>query len=177
MIEIKIVEQSLVDSVWVTNGVTFVAIMLSAYVAYYFSKRKYSYEKLLDTKLVVLAEIYRMVIFLEREINKYILVKGHGLSEEKRKEIKPVYDKFFELQNYFRENEIILDEDSAQNVQSVIDLSNEILANLSTSIVSQDLNAHQDSYDQWYKSYSLWKDKLPEAKKQLRVDFREAMTK
>lgn len=174
MIEIKFVEQGLIDIPLVISILSPLAVGL---LTFWLAKRRYSYEKLFDRKLTILAEIYRMVILLEIELNKYILAKGHGLSEEKRKEIKHSYDKFFELQNYFRENEIILDDVSAQKIQFIIDLSNEILANLNTSIVSQDLDDHENSYIQWNKSYLLWKDKLPEAKKQLRSDFKETMKK
>ncbi|MFA5997212.1 MAG: hypothetical protein WC791_01840 [Candidatus Paceibacterota bacterium] len=174
MIEIKFVENSLIDLPIIISILSPLAVGLLTFLL---AKRRYTYEKLLDKKLVVLTEIYRMVIPLEVELNKYILVKGHGLPESKREEIKNAYDRFFELQNYFWENEIILDEDSAQEIQSIINLSNEILANLNSSIVSQEVGANKDSYEQWNKSYLLWKDKLPEAKRHLRIDFKETIEK
>ena len=130
-------KNNLLNPILINSVVTLSGVLL----AYYFAKRRYSYEKIFDRKLVYLEEMYSKIISLEKDLKKYIFTIGAdmkpGTLSRKREEITIVQDKFFELQDYFWRKEIILDQSSIAAIQSFVDISNQILSNLKASIISQ----------------------------------------
>ncbi len=153
-----------------------VGALISGLVGFYFSQRKYTFEKTYDKKLIALEEIYGKVISLEKDLKKYIHTTGSEMSGEsmvrRKEQIAPIQAKFFELQEFFWKKEITLDEDSCSAIQSFVETSIEILAKLQTSIVSTRVLDHNTAYDQWDAAYLLMKDKLQKAKEELKKDFR-----
>ncbi len=168
-------DNSLFYPILINSAVTLSGILLT----YYFTKRRYSYEKLFDKKLISLEEIYSQVISLEKDIKKYIWLVGADLNADllsrKREEIFLIKSKFFKLQDYFWEKEIILDENSVNVVQSFIDLSNEVIAKLNASIISQELKDYKTFHKQWEDSYLLMENELTKVKKQLKDDFKKTI--
>lgn len=159
----------------INSIVTLSGILLT----YYFTKRRYSYEKLFDKKLVSLEEIYSKVISLEKDMKKYIFTIGADMKPEslsqKKKEIILIQDKFFELRDYFWKKEIILNQNSIVAIQSFIDISSQILGNLMASIISQQLNDYNVANKQWHDSYQLIEDVkkgLLNTKEKLKNDFK-----
>lgn len=170
---------NLLNPVLINSIVTLSGILLT----YYFTKRRYSYEKLFDRKLGYLEEIYSKIIALEKDLKKYIFTIGADMKPEslprKGKEIIFVQDRFFELQDYFCEKEIILDQNSIVAIQSFINISNQILGNLKASIISQHLNNNDIANKQWRDSYQLIEDVkegLSNAKEKLKDDFKETIS-
>lgn len=153
------------------------SILLSAYLAYYFTKQRYTFEKLYDKKLNCLEEIYGKVISLEKDLKKYVFTTGAELNKEsllkKREEISPIQDKFFQLQEFFWNKEIILDESSVLAIQSFIDTSIEVLSKLKVSIISQGNNDANTSYEMWDNAFKAIEEKLAKAKSLLKEDFRK----
>lgn len=109
-------ESTQTDPVLIQILVTLAGILLTALLTYYFSQRRYIFEKLFDRKLVYLEEIYGKIISLEKDLKKYIFTTGAEMSREsltkKQKELAPIQTKFFELQEYFWKKEITLDQSS-----------------------------------------------------------------
>jgi hypothetical protein len=157
-------------------AISLLGIILTAVVTYYFSQRKYTFEKTYDRKLAYLEEIYGKVISLEKDLKRYVHTTGAEMSDEslsrRREQIAPIQEKFFELQEYFWKKEITLDESSCAAIQSFIDTSIEIMAKLQTSIVSSRVTDHNTAFDQWDGAYQIMKDKLQVAKGELKKDFR-----
>lgn len=152
------------------------SILLAAYLSYYFTKQRYTYEKLYDRKLIYLEEIYGKIISLEKDLKKYIYTIGADMSKEsllkKQEKILPIQNKFFELQEFFWKKEIILNKSSVLVVQSFIDMSIKTLSKLKTSICSQSINDHKISYEQWNGAFQVMKDEFVKTKDQLKKDFR-----
>lgn len=167
------------NPILVQGLITIAGILITALLTYYFSKQRYSYEKLYDRKLLYLEEIYGKIISLEKDLKKYLHTTGADMSDEslpkKREEIALVLGKFFELQEFFWKKEIVLDESSVSAIQSLIDTSIQITSKLKTSIISQNLNDHGVSFDQWDSAYSVMKVEFSKAKEQLKKDFRKVM--
>lgn len=159
--------------------VTLAGILIAALLTFYFSQRRYTYEKLFDRKLLCLEEIYGKIISLEKNLKRYVHTTGADMSDEslpkKREEIALVLNKFFELQEFFWEKEIILDDSSVSAIQSFIDTSIQVTSKLKTSIISQGMSDHGVSFDQWDSAFQVTKEKLSNAKQQLKRDFRKVM--
>ncbi len=161
--------------------ITIAGILLTAVLAYYFSQRRYTFEKLYDRKFAYLENIYGKIISLEKDLKKYIYTTGAEMKNEslpkKREEISVIQKKFFELQEFFWKKEIVLDESSVTAVQSFIDTSISILAKLKTSLVSQGINDPATSSRLWDEAYQVMNDKLSSAKDELKKDFRIVINK
>lgn len=174
-------ESKLFDTVLIQTLVTLGGILLTAFLTYYFSQKRYTHEKLFDRKLTYLEEIYGKIISLEKDLKKYIHTTGAEMSKDslskKRKEIFPIQAKFFELQEFFWKKEIVLDESSVLVVQSFIGTSIEVLSKLQTSIFSQHIDDLKTSLEQWDSAFQVMKDKLVKAKKQLKDDFKNVTKK
>ncbi len=171
-------KNNLLNPILINSIVTLSGILL----AYYFTKRRYSYEKLFDRKFGYLEEIYSRIISLEKDLKKYIFTIGADMKPEslsqKREEITIVQEKFFDLQDYFWKKEIILDRNSVIAIQSFIDISNRILSSLRASIISQQLNDNKTANKQWRDGYQLIEDVkegLSNAKEKLKNDFKETI--
>lgn len=163
--------------------ITILGILIAAYLAYYFSQQRYTFEKFLDRKLNIIDEIYGKIISLENELKKYTLSTGANaeinkeLLQKKLEEIGEIENKFNDLRNSFWSKEISLDEDSVFAIQSFIDISMEMYSNLGASKISQDMGDNKTSFEQWYKAFQIMQKKLPEVKEQLKKDFRKQMKK
>lgn len=161
--------------------VNILSILITAILTYYFAKQRYTFEKLFDRKSVCLEEMYGKIISLEKDLNKYIQTTGSMITKDslasRQKEIKPIQNKFFELQEYFWKKEIILNESSVTAMQSFIDTSINILSKLQTSIISQSINDYKTSQEQWDSAYRVMKDKLADVKQQLKKDFGKRIKK
>lgn len=172
-------ENNQISPIFIQSSVTLVGILLAALLAYYFSQKRYTYEKLFDRKLSCLEEIYGKIVSLEKDLKKYIFTIGAEMSREsllkKREAISPIQTNFFELQEYFLKKEIILDQSSVLAVQSFVDTSIEILSKLQVSIISQHINDSKTSFDQWDSAFQIMKNKLSKAKEQLKKDFRKVV--
>lgn len=164
----------LVEVVKATPGV-----LLAAAVAYYFSQRRYTFEKLYDRKLLYLEEIFERVVLLEDYIKKYTVTIGSMVAEDtlddRRKALKPIQDQALELRKLFRKTEIIFNQKTADSVQSFVDSSIEVLSNLEVSNISSQLGDGQSAYDLWKKAHGIMEEKLVAAKDALKSDFREVM--
>lgn len=156
-------------------------ILIAAAVAYFFSQRRYTFEKLHDKKLLYIEEIFCRVVSLEKDLRKYVMTTRSmtytSYLEDRKKELKPIQDKFFELQEYFWKKEIILDQSSIDSIQSFIDTSIQILSKLQASNVSTVLGDGKTSYEQWDDAYNTMQNKLVETKKELKRNFREVIVK
>jgi len=173
-------KNNLLNPVLINSVVTLSGILLT----YYFTKRRYSYEKLFDRKFGYLEEIYSKIISLEKDLKKYIFTIGADMKPEslsqKREEITLVQKKFFDLQDYFWKKEIILDQSSIVAIQSFIDISIRILSNLKVSIISQQLNDNKTANKQWQDGYRLIEDVkegLLNVKEKLKNDFKNTIKK
>lgn len=178
------IEDSQYYPVLIQSAISFFGILLSAALAYYFSQKRYTYEKLFDRKLSYIEDIYGMIISLEKDLKKYIFTIGADMKPEslskKKEEIDSVQKKFFELQDYFWKKEIILDQDSIIVIQSFINISMKILGYLVASIISQQLKDNRVANKQWHDSYQLIndvKEGLSNAKEQLKDDFKNTIKK
>ena len=165
--------------VLIQSAVTSLGILLTATLAYYFSQKRYTFEKLFDRKLLYLEEMYSKIISLEKDLKKYIFTTGADIKSEslpqKIEEIGTIQAKFFELQEYFWKKEIALDEYTAASIESLLSVSIEILSNLHASIVSQKIDDPKTSWKQWNDAYQIMKDKLSISKIQLKKDFRKVV--
>lgn len=161
----------------IQSAITFVGILFTAILTFHFSQRRYIFEKLFDRKLFHIEQLYGKVLELELCIKKYISLTGADMSEEsiekKRAEIGDLRKKFFDLQRSFWEKEIALDESSANALKTFIDASNEILAKLHVSQISQQQRDHNTSFDYWDKAYETMTSKLLVAKEKLKSDFKK----
>lgn len=154
-------------------------VFIAAVVAYYFSQRKYTFERLHDKKLNYLEEIYGKIISLEKDLKKYVYTTGSMNSTEiltnRKAELKPIQNKFFELQEYFWKKEILLNNSSIIAIQSFVDTSVEILSKLQVSNISLEIKDFNTSDNQWNDAYKTMKGKLDEAKTELKNDFRKVI--
>lgn len=154
-------------------------VLIAAAVAYFFSQRKYTFEKLYDRKLAYLEEIFEKIVLLEDYLKKYVMTIGSMIQEntleDRKKALKPIQDHFFELRRFFRKKEIVFNQKTVESVQSFIDLSIDILSNLEVSNISSQLGDGKSAYDQWSKAYETMSKKLTTAKEALKADFREAI--
>ena len=62
--------------------VNILSILITAILTYYFSKQRYTFEKLFDRKSTYLEEIYGRIISLEKDLKKYILTTGAEMKRE-----------------------------------------------------------------------------------------------
>lgn len=100
---------------------------------------------------------------------------GKDYLDDRRKELGPIQDKFFDLQEYFWKKEIALNQSSIDAVQGFITSSIEILSNLQASNYSANMEDGSTSYRQWGAAYEIMQNKLTLAKKELVLDFRRVM--
>jgi hypothetical protein len=151
-------------------------ILIAATVSYYFSQRKYTFEKLHDKKLSYLEELFGEIVSIEKDLKRYVLTTGSMIGEnfleQRKNELKPIQERFFRFQEYFWKKEIILNESSVRSIRSFIDTSIEMLSKLQTSNVSLQINNADSSYKLWNDAYETMKSKLEEAKEKLKKDFR-----
>lgn len=154
-------------------------IFIASAVSYFFSQRKYTFEKLHDKKLTYLEEIYGKIISIEKDLNAYVHTTGSMVREDfllrRKDELKPIQDKFFKLQEYFWEKEIILNKNSVEAIQSFIDVSIKILSTLTISNISLEMGSQNSSYEQWNSAYETMKNELEKAKAELKEDFRSVI--
>ncbi|PIP15951.1 MAG: hypothetical protein CO003_00090 [Candidatus Portnoybacteria bacterium CG_4_8_14_3_um_filter_44_15] len=164
---------------FIQSVISLLGILLTAVLTYYFSQRRYTFEKIFDRKLVYLEEIYSKIVALEKDFKKYSRTIGaktnQGSLSEKINEFPLIKTKFFGLQDYFWEKEIILDKSSVLMIHSFIDSSLQILSNLEASIMSQSIKDQDTSFQQWNKAFQEIENKLPNIKKQLKKDFRKVI--
>lgn len=156
--------------------INILGILITALLTYYFAKQRYTFEKLYDRKLLYIEEIYSKIISLENELKKYIYTTGAEMNAEsldkKRQEINIVQNKLFNLQNFFWEKEIILEEKTTEVIQSFLDCSIETISKLRVSLLSQSNYDPKTSFDYWDKAAQVMKDKFKNAKEQLKKDFK-----
>ena len=154
-------------------------ILLTAVLTYFFSQKRYTFEKLHDKKLSTIEEIYSRIVSIETDLNIYLHTTGSMVGSEylqgRLTEIKPIKDKFFELQRYFWKKEIILDQKSIDVIGSFITISIEVLGSLTASNVSVQLGDSNSAYEQWDKAYKTMSDKLQKAKEELKNDFKRTL--
>ena len=159
--------------------VSLTGILLTAVVTYFFSQRRYTFEKLHDKKLSSIEEIYGQIISIEIDLNRYLHTTGSMVGSEylqkRLSEIQPIKSKFLELQEYFWRKEILLDEQSILVIMSFITISIGILGSLAASNVSVQLGDSNSAYEQWDKAYQTMTDKLQKAKGELKKDFRKTL--
>lgn len=164
----------LIEIVKATPGV-----LIAAVVTYYFSQRKYTFEKLYDRKLAYIEEIFEKIVLLEDYLKKYVLTIGSMADEatlvDRKKALKPIQDHFFELRKLFRKKEILFSQNTIDSLQSFIDVSIEILSNLEVSNISLQLGDDKSAYDQWNKAYEAMSKKMEIAKEALKEDFRSVI--
>ena len=164
----------LIDIVKATPGV-----LIAAAVAYYFSQRRYTFEKLYDRKLEYLEDIFERIVLLEDYLKKYVMTLGSMINEEtladRKKALKRIQGNFFELRKFFRKKEIVFNQKTVNSVQSFIDLSIKILSNLEVSNISSQLGDSKSAYEQWNTAYETMSKELDKAKEALKIDFREAI--
>ena len=154
-------------------------ILLTAVVTYFFSQRRYTFEKLHDKKLNSIEEIYSRIISIEGDLNQYVHTIGSMVAPEylqrRLSEIKPIQDKFFELQRYFWKKEIILDQKSVDVIKSFITISIKIFGDLTVSNISLQLGDNNSTYDKWDKAYKTMSEELQKAKEELKNDFKRTL--
>lgn len=165
------------NPILIQSLITLVGILLTAFLTYYFSQRRYHYKKLFDRKLAYLEEIYGEIVSLENDLRKYIFISGSDMRIEflakKQEEISMILTKLFELQKNFWKKEIILDQSSTLVTQSFLDVLIEILSNLKSSIISQQVRDPKTAFKQWDRALQIMQDKLLKTKEQLKKDFRK----
>lgn len=166
------------DTVLLNALISLCSAILVAAVTYLLSQRRYRFEKLFDRKPSYLEEIYGKIISLEKDLRRYVHTTGAELSEasisRRREQIAPIQEKFFDLQQYFWQKEILLDETVVTSIQSFIDTSIEVLAKLQTSIVSSRIVDGSTAFNQWRDAYTIVDKKLESAKRELKKDFRKS---
>ncbi len=169
------------ETLWIQLLINTLSILITALLTYYFAKQKYTFEKLHDRKLICLEEIYSKIISLEKDLNRYIITIGADMNEEVLKEksetIAPIINKFFDLQEFFRKKEIILEEKTNISTQSFIDNSIKILSELRISIISQSIRDTNTAYELWHSSFQNMESNSTELKKQLKKQFRKEIEK
>ncbi len=163
--------------------ISMASILLAAFLSYYFSKRKYNYEKLFDKKLVYLEKIYSKVVSLEKDLNKYIITIGGSTQksdfEEKKEEVEKLRKSFFDLQEFFWKKQIILEDSSVKAIQDFISLFIEKLGKLSSSLISESIGDNKVSREQWESVMNsvCIEDEFKIVKKRLEDDFRKTIKK
>jgi hypothetical protein len=166
---------------WIQLIVNALTILITALLTYHFAKQRYTFEKLHDRKLICLEEIYSKIISLETDLNKYIITTGADMNKEvlhkKSETIAPIMNKFFDLQKFFWEKEIILEEKTNISIQLLIDHSIKVLSGLKASIISQSISDPNTAYKQWNNSFQNMESKFAELKKQLKKEFRREIEK
>lgn len=150
-------------------------VLIAAAVAYYFSQRRYTFEKLYDRKLLYLEEIFEMVVLFEDYVKKYTLTTGSVSVMDRKRDLKTIQDHFFELRKLFRKTEIIFDQKTVDAVRSFIDSANDVLSNLAVSNLSSQNGDDNSAIDFWKDACFEIKNKLSEAKEMLKANFREVM--
>ncbi len=166
---------------WIQLIINILAILVTALLSFYFSKHRYTFEKLHDRKLIYLEEIYSRIISLERDIKKYTFTNGSDMSDdsmvEKSDTLKLIEENFFNLQEFFQKKEIILEERTNSVVQSLIDLTIKILSGLRASVISQSVMDRKTAHSQWYDSFQEMENKFKISKEQLKKEFRSVIKK
>lgn len=160
-------------------GIALPGILIAATVSYYFSQRRYSFEKIHDLRLGYVEEIYKTVVLLEDDLKKYVCTTGsmanQEMLEKRKQELKPIQDKVFELRSYFRQKEIFFDSVTATELQSFIDTSIQVLSKLQASNLSLSLGGQNTSSNQWNDAYETMEFKLTRAKISLKKEFRTSI--
>lgn len=166
-------------SLWIHIAIALFSSLLSAFAGYYFSQRKYTYEKLFDIRLAHIQELYSRVVTLEDILNKYTITTGSMMgdkyTEEKNEEINKVMGQFFELRSLFRKTEISLEEKTAQTVSSFIDASISVLSKLKVSFSSSIRGDHETAYNFWEKAHTELESHFRETKNALKSEFRKSI--
>ena len=123
-----------------TEILSVLAIFLSAFLAYFFSKRRYTFEKHYDRKLETIEDIYGQIISIRQELKRYLwfIAKNNTKSTEERSfELKGVNDKFHEFQNFFWKKEIVLDDFLSEKIEKLIKKYIEISSASSTDLMNE----------------------------------------
>ena len=158
------------------STISLAGVLVTAVLTYFFAQRRYAFEKAYDRKLVCLEELYEKTVSYEKGLKIYISTIGSDMADEsrnkKQKALGALQGEFFDLQDYFKRKEIMLDECSVAIVQSFIDIHVEIVANLIASSISSSINDQEVSFKQWLSAYDGMKDALPLVKTQLKKDFK-----
>ncbi len=153
-------------------------VLIAAAVTYYFSQRRYTFEKLYDRKLKYSEDIFEKIVLLEDSLRKYVSTLGSMTDketlEDRKRALKPIQEGFFELSKFFRKKEILFSQKTIDSVQGFIDLSIKILGDLEVSILSN-VGNDESAYKHWYEAYQTMNMELKKAKKALKNDLRKAI--
>ena len=95
--------------------------------------------------------------------------------ERRQKALPPIRAKFLELQTYFLKKEIALDNSTVGAMDSFLQATNELLADLSVSNVMLQQREHEASHRFWRQSYDTLETKLKTAKDKIKKDFSDVI--
>ena len=94
--------------------------ILGIIVGYFIGAKKYAFEKIYEQRLMCIKDLYKRVVVLEFILKKHIHFIGADTTKEsiskKIESLNKVKESFQEFQHKFWEEEIILDEITAEQI-------------------------------------------------------------
>jgi len=148
-------------------------------VGYFIGAKKYAFEKLYEQRLMCIKDLYKQVVILEFILKKYINFIGAETTKEsinkKIESLNEVKKSFQKFQHKFWQEEIILDESTADQINIFLSKYIEITSKLVVSNISQQQGAYKEQFDYWDESYKLASSDLVKIKDDLKAEFKKTL--
>lgn len=149
--------------------------LVGVWLGYFVTKNSHIFQRRYDRKSDLLIDLYKEVVRLEFELKKYVHFVGADMKtesiDEKRKSLNNIKDNFQQFQHKFWEVEIILDNSSINEINMFLKKYIEITSKLTVANIQHQQGDHNQSIDNWDKSFELVKSDLSKIKNELKKEF------
>lgn len=156
-----------------------VGVMIGLLGSYFIARKRYSFEKIYEQRLICLKDLYEQIVNLEFLIKKYVHFIGADMEKEmineRIKSLNEVKSSFQKFQHRFWREEIILDKNTIETVNNFLTKYIEITSKLTVSNIQHQQRDFKQSFDNWDKSFELVKSDLSQIKNELKKEFRKTL--
>jgi hypothetical protein len=155
--------------------------LLGVVLGHFVTKYTHIFQRSYERKSDLIIDLYKEVVRLEFALKKYVhftgAETGQDSIERKIEELNNIKRDFQTFQHKFWEVEIILEDSSIEKINKFLQSYISITSKLSVSNISQQLRDHEQSFDNWDKSFQLVSTNLAKIKEELKNEFKNALKK
>lgn len=153
--------------------------VIGIFVGYFISTRRYAFEKIYDLKLVCLRDFFKRVVQLKFILDEYLYFIGadtkEGSIDKRIESLNKIKGNFQEFQHKFWEEEIILDEGTADQIDVFLKKYIIITSKLSAANIAIQLRDNEQAFKDWDESFKLASSDLVKIKDILKDEFRRTL--
>ena len=154
-----------------------IGTVIGLLVGYFVARKRYAFEKIYEQKLICLKDLYKQIVNLEFMIKRHINSNDNSekTANEKMESLNKFKSDFEEFQHKFREMEIMLEKDNIDKIEKFVDVCNETISKLTTSIFQGQVGKDYQSEENWKSGFELIYSDLAKAKINLKEEIRKTL--